>query len=95
MPNVIKADGSREIFADQKLRAGMQRSLEKRPVSVEDIEAAVNNIKRSLFTSGEREVPARQIGEYVMEELRKLDHVAYLRFASGTAAFRMYMSFAR
>ena len=87
MPNVIKSDGSREVFSDQKLRAGMQRSLEKRPVSVEDIENAVNRIKHALFTNGEREVPARLIGEHVMEELRKLDQVAYLRFASVYRSF--------
>ncbi len=87
LPNVIKSDGVREIFMDQKLRVGMRKSLEKRPVGADAIEAAVNRIKHSLFTRGEREIPALQIGEYVMDELRKLDHVAYLRFASVYRSF--------
>jgi len=87
LPNVIKSDGARQVFMDQKLRVGMQKSLEKRPVGADAIEAAVNRIKHLLFTRGEREVPALQIGEYVMDELRKLDHVAYLRFASVYRSF--------
>ena len=87
LPNVIKSDGTRQVFVDQKLRVGMQKSLEKRPVGADAIEAAVNRIKHLLFTQGEREVPALQIGEYVMDELRKLDHVAYLRFASVYRSF--------
>lgn len=87
LPSVIKSDGTRQSFADQKLRIGMQKSLEKRPVSADEIEAAINRIKHLLFTRGEREVPALQIGEYVMDELRKLDHVAYLRFASVYRSF--------
>ncbi len=87
LPNVVKSDGSREAFAEQKLRAGMHKSLEKRAVAVDDIESAISRIKHMLFSKGEREVPALQIGECVMDELRKLDHVAYLRFAS------VYLSF--
>ena len=87
LPNVIKSDGTREAFTDKKLRSGMQKSLEKRAVSVDDIEAAVSRIKHALFTKGEREVPAMLIGEHVMDELRKLDHVAYLRFASVYRSF--------
>ena len=84
---MVKSDGTRQVFVEQKLRVGMQKSLEKRPVGADAIEAAVNRIKHLLFSRGEREVPALQIGEYVMDELRKLDHVAYLRFASVYRSF--------
>ncbi len=87
MPSVVKSDGTREGFTDHKLRAGMQRSLEKRPVGIDDVEAAISRIKHALSTNGEREVPAMVIGEHVMDELRKLDHVAYLRFASVYRSF--------
>ncbi|MEM7293261.1 MAG: transcriptional regulator NrdR [Pseudomonadota bacterium] len=87
LPNVVKSDGTREVFLEDKLRTGMIKSLEKRPVASEDIEAAVNRIKHALFAKGEREVPAILIGEFVMDELRKLDHVAYLRFASVYRSF--------
>lgn len=82
MPRIIKRDGSREPFNEDKLRAGLQRALEKRPVSVEAIEAAVNQVKHGLRTQGDREVSARLLGEQVMEVLRGLDEVAYVRFAS-------------
>ncbi|MEM7208293.1 MAG: transcriptional regulator NrdR [Pseudomonadota bacterium] len=87
LPNVVKSDGTREVFVDQKLRAGMQRSLEKRPVDSESVEGAINRIKHRLFAKGVREIASIQIGEYVMDELRKLDHVAYLRFASVYRSF--------
>jgi transcriptional repressor NrdR len=82
MPRVIKQDGSREPFDESKLRAGLQRALEKRPVSVEDVESAVNHIKHFLQSTGEREISARVVGEKVMEQLRQLDEVAFVRFAS-------------
>ncbi|TVS10527.1 MAG: transcriptional regulator NrdR [Gammaproteobacteria bacterium] len=82
MPRIIKRDGSREPFNEDKLRAGLQRALEKRPVSVEAIEAAINQVKHALRSQGDREVSARQLGERVMEVLRGLDAVAYVRFAS-------------
>lgn len=82
MPRVIKQDGSREPFDENKLRAGLHRALEKRPVSVEAVESALNQIKLFLQSTGEREISARIIGEKVMEQLRKLDEVAYVRFAS-------------
>jgi transcriptional repressor NrdR len=81
-PRVVKSDGKREPFLEEKLRAGMVRALEKRPVSAEDVERAVSHIKRRLMAQVEREVASRTIGEWVMEELRGLDEVAYVRFAS-------------
>jgi len=79
---VVKQDGTRVPFDDGKLRAGMGRALEKRPVSTEQLESAINRITRRLMASGEREVASLRIGELVMEELRLLDQVAYVRFAS-------------
>ncbi|MGC3873174.1 transcriptional regulator NrdR [Halomonas sp. GXIMD04776] len=88
MPRVIKADGSRESFNESKLRAGMLRALEKRPVSAESIEAAVERIRQRLRARGEREVEAREIGEEVMRALKRLDQVAYIRFASVYRRFQ-------
>jgi transcriptional repressor NrdR len=82
LPRVVKQDGTRAPFDGRKLRAGMIRALEKRPVSTEQLEMALNRITRKLMASGEREVPTLQIGELVMEELKSLDQVAYVRFAS-------------
>lgn len=88
MPRVIKQDGTREPFDEQKLRSGMQRALEKRPVSIEAIEAAVNKLKQDLQATGEREVKSLYVGEKVMEALRELDGVAYVRFASVYRSFQ-------
>ncbi|SMF23361.1 transcriptional repressor NrdR [Alteromonadaceae bacterium Bs31] len=88
MPKIIKHDGTREPFNEEKLRNGLQRALEKRPVSVEDVEAALNNVKLYLQALGEREVQSLVIGERVMEELRNLDQVAYVRFASVYRSFQ-------
>ncbi len=88
MPRLIKADGSRQPFDEEKLRAGIQRALEKRPVSLEAVEATLNRIKHRLRATGEREVPSRLVGEEVMAELRKLDEVAYVRFASVYRSFQ-------
>ncbi|MFT7558299.1 MAG: transcriptional repressor NrdR [Flavobacteriales bacterium] len=88
MPRVIKHDGSRQPFDEVKLRNGMLRALEKRPVSVESIEGGVANIKHQLQAMGEREVPALRVGEMVMHELRSLDQVAYVRFASVYRSFQ-------
>lgn len=88
MPRVIKADGSRETFDERKLRDGMLRALEKRPVSAESIEAAVERIRQRLRARGEREVEAREIGEEVMRALKRLDQVAYIRFASVYRRFQ-------
>ena len=82
LPRVIKGDGSREPFDDDKMRRGIHKALETRPVSVEAIEAVINQIKHQLQATGEREVKSRVVGEYVMGALRELDHVAYVRFAS-------------
>ena len=87
MPRVIKQDGSREPFNEDKLRAGFLRALEKRPVSVEDIEAVINKIKNALRATGEREVQSLVLGELVMDHLKKLDQVAYVRFASVYRSF--------
>ncbi len=82
MPRVIKQDGTREPFNEDKLRAGFLRALEKRPVSVEDIEAVINKIKNAMRATGEREVKSLVLGELVMDHLKQLDKVAYVRFAS-------------
>lgn len=82
MPRVVKNDGTRQPFDDVKLRGGITRALEKRPVSVEDIEACINRVKQRLRATGEREIPSVIVGEATMAELRKLDQVAYVRFAS-------------
>ncbi|OIN13756.1 transcriptional regulator NrdR [Oceanisphaera psychrotolerans] len=87
MPKVIKTTGIREPFNEDKLEAGMQRALEKRPVSTEAIEQAVSHIKSQLRATGEREVKSELIGNLVMEELKQLDKVAYIRFASVYRCF--------
>ncbi len=88
MPRLIKQDGSRQPFDEQKLRAGMQRALEKRPVSIEDIEVSIAQIKHALQVMGEREVASSVVGSLVMEQLSKLDQVAYVRFASVYRSFQ-------
>jgi len=88
MPRIVKQDGTREPFNEEKLRSGFSRALEKRPVSVEDIEASITNIKRGLQSLGEREVKSLEVGERVMEALRNLDEVAYVRFASVYRSFQ-------
>ncbi len=82
MPRIVKQDGSRVAFDEAKLCAGVMRALEKRPVSIEQVDEAINCIKHNLRAAGEREVNSSQIGDWVMEELLSLDHVAYIRFAS-------------
>lgn len=88
MPRVIKQDGKREPFDENKLRAGFLRALEKRPVPIEDIEAVINQIKHALRATGEREVKSRVLGELVMDNLKQLDQVAYVRFASVYRKFQ-------
>lgn len=87
MPRVIKSDGTREPFNEDKLRNGLLRALEKRPVGIEAIEQAINHVKASLRATGEREVTSQFIGGLVMEQLKSLDKVAYIRFASVYRAF--------
>jgi transcriptional repressor NrdR len=94
MPRIIKRDGSREPYDEEKLKFGLVKALEKRPVSVDQIEAALTHIKHRLRETGERELPARQIGEEVMRELRNLDPVAYVRFASVYRDFQDVSEFA-
>ena len=87
MPRVIKSDGTREPFNEDKLRNGLLRALEKRPVGIEAIEQAINQVKAALRATGEREVTSQLIGGLVMEQLKALDKVAYIRFASVYRAF--------
>ena len=88
LPMVIKGDRSREPFDENKLRGGMRKALEKRPVSREAVDAAVARICHKLRSMGEREVPSRSVGDLVMEELRQLDEVGYVRFASVYRSFQ-------
>ncbi|MEN3372752.1 transcriptional regulator NrdR [Dechloromonas sp. ZS-1] len=82
LPQVVKKNGSRTEFSRDKLRASLDLALRKRPVSTELVDAAVAEIEEKLLTAGEREVTSQQVGELVMRELKKLDKVAYIRFAS-------------
>jgi transcriptional repressor NrdR len=88
MPQVVKNDRSREPFDEHKLRAGFLKALEKRPVSSEAVDEAISRVCHKLRAKGEREVSARTVGELVMEELRQLDEVAYVRFASVYRSFQ-------
>ena len=93
LPRVVKRDGSRVPFDEARLRAGMLRALEKRPVDSEHIEEAIGRIKRTLMAGGEREVASRVIGEHVMAALGELDQVAYVRFASVYRRFQDVAAF--
>ncbi len=88
MPKLIKSNGAREPFAEAKLRTGMLRALEKRPVSEDEFEAAITRIKQQLRAAGEREASSRVVGELVMAALKELDEVAYVRFASVYRSFQ-------
>jgi transcriptional repressor NrdR len=88
LPRLIKSDNSRESFDEDKLRSGLLKALEKRPVKTSQIETSIQRIERKLMTQSEREVPATKIGEWVMEELKSLDEVAYIRFASVYRQFQ-------
>jgi len=88
MPRLVKNDNSRQPFDESKIRNSMVRALEKRPVSADEFEQAIGRLIHELRTMGEREVPSRLIGEMVMEELRELDEVAYVRFASVYRRFQ-------
>jgi transcriptional repressor NrdR len=88
MPHVIKGDDHREPFDENKLRGGILKALEKRPVPAEAVEAAIGRIVHEVRTVGEREVTARMLGELAMRELRSLDQVAYVRFASVYRSFQ-------
>lgn len=88
MPRIIKRDGSRVNYNSEKLRAGVMRALEKRPISSDKIESALQHIERKLRATGEREVDSQYIGELVMDELKELDQIAYVRFASVYRSFQ-------
>jgi transcriptional repressor NrdR len=88
MPRLIKSDNSRQPFDENKLRNSMVRALEKRPVPSDELEQAIGHLIHRLRTMGEREVPSRLVGDLVMEELRALDEVAYVRFASVYRRFQ-------
>ena len=93
LPRVIKNDGRRETFNDDKLRGGIVKALEKRPVPMERVENAINHVKRRIRESGEREIDSVKIGELVMDALRGLDQVAYVRFASVYRSFEDVRAF--
>lgn len=88
MPMVIKKDGVREAFDRTKVLSGLMRACEKRPVSIEAIEKAVDRLEMKFMEGGEREIPSSVIGEFIMDELKALDEVAYVRFASVYREFR-------
>ena len=88
LPQVVKRDGRREAFNEGKLRAGMLRALEKRPVSAEKVERIARRLLNRARAGGERELRSRQLGEWIMDELRDLDQVAYIRFASVYLSFQ-------
>lgn len=88
MPLVVKRDGRREAFCVKNLRAGMLRALEKRPVSADALEDAIVAILKKIRHQGEREIDSRRVGDWVMEHLYRLDHVAYVRFASVYKRFK-------
>lgn len=93
LPAIVKSDGRREAFDERKLRTSFDRALQKRPVSAEDIDAAVRAVVHALRLTGERELPSLRVGEFVMAELKKLDQVAYVRFASVYRKFEDVQAF--
>ena len=93
LPRVIKRDGNRVPFSEERLRSGILRALEKRPVETEDIEISISKIMKLARSSGDREIEAATIGEWVMNELRDLDQVAYVRFASVYRSFQDVSAF--
>ena len=88
LPRMIKSNGTRQPFDEEKLKNGFLRAIEKRPIDLDTIDAALDRIKHSLMTSGEREIDTRKVGELVMKELRIIDDVAYVRFASVYRSFQ-------
>lgn len=88
MPSIVKRDGRRDPFDERKLRRGLQKALEKCPVSTEKMEATLTRIQHQLMTRGEREVSSKVVGECVMHELRQLDAIAFVRFASVYLRFK-------
>ena len=92
-PRIIKADGTREAFSEDKLRTGMLRALEKRPVETREVERAIRALLRQISTAEDSEIPSSLLGEWVMRELIKLDQVAYVRFASVYKRFEDVQAF--
>jgi transcriptional repressor NrdR len=92
-PRIIKSDGSREAFSEQKLRHGMLKALEKRPVETREVERAIRGLIREISSTEEAEIPSALIGEWVMRELGRLDQVAYVRFASVYKRFEDVQAF--
>ncbi len=95
LPQVVKKNGSRTEFSRDKLRASLELALRKRPVSTDSVDAAITEIEEKLLTAGEREITSQQVGELVMRELKKLDKVAYIRFASVYRNFEDVDAFSR
>ena len=94
MPRIIKRDGSREPFNEDKMLSGLTRALEKRPVSMEQIELAIDKLKSQMRATGEREISSEMLGDLIMAQLKELDKVAYLRFASVYLSFEDISEFA-
>jgi transcriptional repressor NrdR len=94
MPRITKRDGTREPFNEDKMRSGFTRALEKRPVSTEQVELSINKLKSQLRATGEREVTSEMLGNFIMAQLKELDKVAYLRFASVYLSFEDISEFA-
>ena len=92
-PNVIKSDGSREAFDEEKLRGGMLKALEKRPVETQEVERAIRQLLRQIRTLEEAEISSQRIGDWVASELSRLDQVAYVRFASVYRRFEDVQAF--
>ncbi len=88
LPLVIKKDGTRQAFDVEKLRGGMQKALEKRPVSAEQFELGMDAVLAAVYESGESEIPASRLGEFMMKQLQHMDGVAYVRFASVYREFK-------
>lgn len=93
LPAVVKSDGRRESFDERKLRTSFNRALQKRPVASDQVDAAVRSVMDDLRRSGEREMASMRVGELVMRELKKLDQVAYVRFASVYRSFEDVQAF--
>lgn len=92
-PRVIKSDGGREAFSEEKLRRGMMRALEKRPVETREVERSIRHLLREISSAEEAEIPSTLVGEWVMRELRRLDQVAFVRFASVYRRFEDLQAF--
>lgn len=79
---VIKRDGRRESFSREKIKSGIRKACEKRPICLANIETVVDEVERQLYEKGQEEIPSLYIGELVMDQLRRIDSIAYIRFAS-------------